>query len=148
MPAPQSAPRISFLDYPIEITRDNITDEFAGYIGQKYTMPKDTTIYVNLGYMAKSEVLEFNINNWLKYDEINKTYKYESNHPNIFPFSLGKRACPGEILALGELHIGVGCLILNYKFKSAVKEEEMEIKTRCELTQVIVPKIPVKVERR
>jgi len=148
MPAPQGGPRLTYLDYQIEITKNNITDEYASYIGQKFVIPKDTTFQVNLGHMGKSEIEEFNINNWLKYDEINKIYKYDSNHPNVFPFSLGKRSCPGENLALSELHAAIGHLILNYKFKSFGKEEEIEIKSKCELTQCIYPKVPVKVERR
>jgi len=148
VPALQGGMRLTYLDYPIEITKNNITDEYASYIGQKYIIPKNSTFQFNFGYMTKSEVEEFDINNWLKYDEINKTYKYDSNHPNVFPFSLGKRSCPGEVLALTELHAGVSYFVLNYLFKSVGKEEEMEIKTKCELSQSVFPKLPVKVERR
>jgi len=147
-PALQGGMRTSFLDYPIEITKNNVTDEYASYIGQKFIIPKNSTLQFNFGHMAKSEEEEFDINKWLKYDEINKTYKYDSNHPNIFPFSVGKRSCPGETLALSEIHCSVANLVLHYKFNSIVKEETMEIKTICEFTQSVFPKIPVKVERR
>ena len=37
-------------------------------------------------------------------------------HPHVIPFSLGKRACPGEILARQELYLFTGNLVKRFRF--------------------------------
>jgi cytochrome P450 len=146
--AAQGGPRTSFVDYEIELTKDNLTEEYSSFIGKKFIIPKDSHFQVNILYFNKAEIDEFNINNWLKNDEVNNTCKYESNHPNVIPFSIGKRSCPGENVALAEINVSLAAFILNYKLSSTVKPETMEIKTYVEASRMIHPKIGVKVDRR
>jgi len=147
-PAGTGGSRAPIFDYSIDITKDNITEEYADFIGKKCFIPKNTLLVFNYPHFANAEVKNFNIENYLKYDEVNKTYKYESRLPNVFPFSVGKRNCPGENIAMAELIIFFAQLVLNYQIKSPVKEEELVIKLNASPVMIIEPKIGVKVERR
>jgi len=146
--AAQGGPRAAFENITIEITKDNVTDQYSRFVGEKFVLMKDCLLQFNFIHFGKVDVEEFDINHWLKFDEVSKTYKFDGNHPNIFPFSLGRRSCPGENIAMAELYVSISLLILNYKFKAPINENEMEIETVCLTAQEVHPKIGVKVERR
>jgi len=147
VPSGGGGPRAALFDYSVDMTKDNITEEYADFIGKKCVIPKDCLIMFNYPHFTNSEKQNFNINNYLKYDEVNKTYKYES-HPNFFPFSTGKRNCPGENIAIAELTIYLAQLVLNYQIKSPVKEEELIIEKKAQPIMYLAKKVGVKVERR
>lgn len=103
--------------------------------GKKYKLPKGCTIRYNVDcmhndYLGKEnwKNREFNLDfqqiclqNWIKSDN-GKFYQ----NPSFFTFGSGKRDCVGKQLAMKELRVILGYLLLNYRFSLQPKYMKMK----------------------
>ena len=81
---------------------------------------------------------EMCLENWL-----NETGSFKPNKSEL-TFGHGYRDCVGKMLAMKELHIVIGYLLLNYKFE--FEDKNQEIKTTNRGVNLILPEIGLKVE--
>ena len=75
-----------------------------------YTIPKNTMIYLNTFACNMDETKWGDPHVFRPERFINENGKFVK-HPHVIPFSIGKRACPGEILARQELYLFTGNLV-------------------------------------
>ena len=102
-----------------------------------YIMTQDKSIWGNHGS-------KFDINHWMSIDN-NNNYKFTNNFASM-PFSIGKRNCVGQLLAMKRERIVLANLILRYKFANCDNnnnnENNIQFKsgiTRCFDTNVAMP---------
>ncbi|XP_032757863.1 cytochrome P450 2J3-like [Rattus rattus] len=111
------------LNVPREVTADST---LAGF-----HLPKGTTILTNLTGLHRDP------KEWATPDTFNPEHFLENGQfkkrDSFLPFSLGKRACPGEQLARTELFIFFTALMQNFAFKPPVNET-LSLKFRNGLT--------------
>eukprot|EP00486_Rosalina_sp_Unknown_P005729 CAMPEP_0201570688 /NCGR_PEP_ID=MMETSP0190_2-20130828/13035_1 /ASSEMBLY_ACC=CAM_ASM_000263 /TAXON_ID=37353 /ORGANISM="Rosalina sp." /LENGTH=464 /DNA_ID=CAMNT_0047994473 /DNA_START=410 /DNA_END=1804 /DNA_ORIENTATION=- len=108
--------------------------------GKQYTIPAGARIFYNV------EGIHYNVNqtenwkndkyglnyqqicleNWLKDDsDFESGFKFYQN-PSFITFGHGKRDCVGKQLAMKEMRVILGYLLLNYRFKVEDKYMEMD----------------------
>ncbi|CAG8548360.1 2243_t:CDS:2, partial [Scutellospora calospora] len=97
-----------------ELMRSTVKDE----IMNGYVIPKDTPLAIPIYAIQRDPLIwgddaeNFNPSRWLD-PEIKS--KISTSH--YFPFSAGRRACPGNKLALLELKMILPIIIRNFKFR-------------------------------
>ncbi|XP_049630549.1 cytochrome P450 2J2-like isoform X4 [Suncus etruscus] len=101
------------LNVPREVTADTT---LAGY-----NMPKGTFVLTNL------TALHFDPAEWATPEKFNPKHFLENGQfkkrEDFLPFSIGKRACPGELLARTELFIFFTTLMQKFTFKPPDNEQ-------------------------
>ncbi|XP_049630547.1 cytochrome P450 2J2-like isoform X2 [Suncus etruscus] len=101
------------LNAPREVTADTT---LAGY-----NMPKGTFVLTNL------TALHFDPAEWATPEKFNPKHFLENGQfkkrEDFLPFSIGKRACPGELLARTELFIFFTTLMQKFTFKPPDNEQ-------------------------
>ncbi|XP_049630551.1 cytochrome P450 2J2-like isoform X6 [Suncus etruscus] len=101
------------LNAPREVTADTT---LAGY-----NMPKGTMVMTNL------TALHFDPAEWATPEKFNPEHFLEhgqfKKREDFLPFSIGKRACPGEVLARTELFIFFTALMQKFTFKPPDNEQ-------------------------
>ncbi|XP_052572990.1 cytochrome P450 2J5-like [Peromyscus californicus insignis] len=111
------------LNVPREVTVDTT---FAGF-----HLPKGTMILTNFTGLHRDP------KEWATPDTLNPEHFLENGQfkkrESFLPFSMGKRACPGEQLAMSELFIFFTALLQKFTFKPPVNEN-LSMKFRMGLT--------------
>ncbi|XP_006974087.1 cytochrome P450 2J4-like isoform X1 [Peromyscus maniculatus bairdii] len=111
------------LNVPREVTVDTT---LAGF-----HLPKGTLVQTNL------TALHMDPKEWATPDIFNPEHFLENGQfkkrESFLPFSMGKRACPGEQLARSELFIFFTALVQKFTFKPPVKEK-LSLKFRMGIT--------------
>ncbi|KAM9323991.1 cytochrome P450 2F2-like [Gastrophryne carolinensis] len=107
---------------PYSIPRQVVKDTKV----REYTIPKGTDIIpfltsVHCDESQFKDPTNFNINNFL--DENGKFKKNDA----LMPFAIGKRICPGEILAMTELFLFLTIILQNFTVKSLIPPEEISV---------------------
>lgn len=119
-----------------------------------YIIEKNTNIEANFGYILLNNKklgfdMKVNLNNWLKKDETNGKLVFVNNK-NSMPFSMGRRDCPGQSLAIKELYAFFGNLLLKYQV-SPIDNNPDNISigyTFGDVTFAVKPKVPVVIKYR
>jgi len=113
---------------------------------ESYIVPKHTTIIGNFGCMARNKDDKFNILKWID----NETGNFNNNNDEnlVTTFGFGKRDCVGKTLAIKELYLIIGMLIMKYKFQAPNKDIESFDKVRCRNYLVSHKTTPVQVVKR
>ena len=120
------APDHAVTEHDLWITTDD---------GIKYRVPEGSSVIYNIECMHYDDIgsekwknKEYGLNmeqicleNWI--DE--ETGKFQP-HPSFMSFGSGKRDCVGKQLALKEMRVMLGYLLLNYKFGVDREYEEMD----------------------
>jgi len=83
---------------------------------------------------------EINLQYWLKYDHKNNKYSFQ-NCKESTVFSLGKRNCPGRVLAEKQLYCMIANIIMRYDLRFA--DQNTPIKTKMSVTQFVSPSIGI-----
>ncbi|KAK9500285.1 hypothetical protein O3M35_001573 [Rhynocoris fuscipes] len=85
-----------------------------------YTLPKDTTVLINLWTSSRNE------NKWKNPDKFcpMRFLKCNEEKKVLFTFGKGKRRCPGEILAKNFIYLFFTSLINNFQIENGNKEVE------------------------
>lgn len=94
-----------------------------------YFISKDFSIEGNVSYMSTLKKDIFNIYNWIDKRNSDNSLDWKLIHNNnsnnskmeMFTFGVGKRRCPGEMVAINCLRYIFASLILNYKFEAKKK---------------------------
>ncbi|KAL1776758.1 cytochrome P450 2J3-like [Sigmodon hispidus] len=111
------------LNVPREVTADST---LAGF-----HLPKGTMVLTNLTALHRDP------KEWATPDTFNPEHFLENGQfkkrESFLPFSMGKRACPGEQLARSELFIFFTALMQKFTFKPPVNEK-LSLKFRMGLT--------------
>ncbi|XP_028637494.1 cytochrome P450 2J3-like isoform X2 [Grammomys surdaster] len=115
------------LSIPREVTADTT---LAGF-----HLPKGKMILINLTALHRDP------KEWATPDTFNPEHFLENGHfkmrESFLPFSMGKRACPGEHLARTELFIFFTTLLQKFTFKPPVNEKlSLKIRMGLSLTPV------------
>nr|XP_034359483.1 cytochrome P450 2J3-like isoform X2 [Arvicanthis niloticus] len=101
------------LNFPREVAADSTLAEFH--------LPKGTMVLTNLTALHRDP------KEWATPDVFNPEHFLEKGHfkkrQSFLPFSVGKRACPGEQLARTELFIFFSALMQKFTFKPPVNEK-------------------------
>ena len=125
-----------------------------------YIIPKNSQIEANMTFMSMYDKNIWSLNGndtkvpnldyWLKYDKEKKDVKFKSNNKNMIVFSVGKRNCMGQSLAMKQLLLFFGNLILNYKILAPKNDpQSMDIRFYYfGLATSVEPQIPVQIEPR
>ena len=90
-----------------------------------YTIPKNTMILLNVLSTHMDEKTWGDPHVFRPERFINDDGKFVK-HPHVIPFSIGKRACPGEILARQELYLFTGNLIKRFRFYPPEGEQKLD----------------------
>eukprot|EP01083_Nonionella_stella_P195317 719544_1 len=119
-------------------------DIWIEHDGKQYRIPKDAGIVYlisNVHYDSNENWVDASKNivleNWLDDNGFFKANKSEMT------FGHGYRDCVGKVLAMKELHIIIGYLLLNYRF--VLDDPNTEIKTLNTGINVIHPEIGIRV---
>ena len=142
-----------------------------------YCLPKNSLFTSNLGYLLKHKENVWKnstddpdlpcLENWLKEEKVNSnveslatstlsssegTRRIFVNNKKSIPFSVGKRDCLGQALAVKELYAFFGSLLLNYQIFPANKQHDpnkMDMRFKFGgFGLVIEPQIPVNIRKR
>lgn len=109
---------------PPHVLSQDLTFESSQAPQKEMTLFKDTLIFMNATMLNRDKNVfkypnEFNIYNFLSYDESNNCYNVDSDKKNsITTFGFGTRMCFGKYLAIKEFIIVWGTLIRKYKFEA------------------------------
>ena len=133
----------------------NIIDK--GNIVYDYIIQKGSNIEANIGYLTRynkniwnlhNDPIRMDLNYWLKFDEINKSYKFVNNR-NSIPFSVGGRACPGKGISYKAVEAFMGNFILKYQIIATKSIDYKNIKfTFGSITSLVDPQMPVSIKKR
>eukprot|EP01083_Nonionella_stella_P243107 847420_1 len=130
---------------------NNYKDVWIEAADRKYCIPKGSRVHYNVAFVHKWSANEHWIqngdevclDNWLVYDK-NGDPHFVKNE-SFVSFGVGRRDCVGRLLAVKELAIIFGHLILNYEL--SLQDKSIEIKANMNITSVIDPPIPVEISR-
>eukprot|EP01084_Bolivina_argentea_P252944 424752_1 len=130
---------------------NNYKDTWINVGDKKYCIPKKCMVWYNVNFIHKwsnNENWKQNGNdmcleNWLVYDE-NGNAQFVKNE-SFVSFGLGRRDCVGRLLALKEISIVLGHLLLNYNL--ALEDENVEIKANMNITSMVDPPIGVQISK-
>ena len=175
-PSPDETPRMSKKDIRCLKFRDTgkIICEFAdsnvwkqntynsNNIVYDYIIEKGCIVEGNLSYLlrcdksvwndnknANVDPSELNLNHWLKYNGKENKYHFYRNK-NSIPFGIGARECPGQSLAMKEMYVFFGNLILKYQISEKNNNPDaMQIKYSFgDVVAKVEPQIPLRIARR
>eukprot|EP01083_Nonionella_stella_P080396 220941_1 len=116
-----------------------------------YCIPKGAMVNYNVPFVHKWSDNEHWIQNgddvclenWLVYGKDDDPHFVKNE--SFVGFGVGRRDCVGRLLAMKELAIILGHLILNYEL--SLKDESIKIEVNMNTTTVIDPPIPVQISR-
>ncbi|KAL6030892.1 hypothetical protein STEG23_032337 [Scotinomys teguina] len=112
---------------PLNVPREVTVDTTLG----GFHLPKGTVVHTNL------TSLHMDPKEWATPDIFNPEHFLENGQfkkrESFLPFSMGKRACPGEQLARSELFIFFTALVQKFTFKPPVNEK-LSLKFRMGIT--------------
>ena len=119
-----------------------------------YRIPKRTAIGYNVKHIQQTgdcnnkehwikTGMQIYLNNWL-YKNKNNEIKFKLNE-SFVSFGIGRRDCVGKTLAIKELSIIIGHLLMNYQFELHNKNQTLKYSTG--ITSVVDPPIPIKIKR-
>ena len=102
-----------------------------------YILEKNRVLEANITYLQWKSIEndnnqngeQLNLNHWLKKnsdDSNNNKFTFVTNK-NSIPFGLGKRECPGQSLAIKELYLFFGNLLLNYQLLAPQDKKDIEL---------------------
>ena len=130
-----------------------------------YFLPKNSLININIDYIQRGvsrkehwknrdyglRMDDICLENWLRKidnNNDNDNYKFEMNE-SFITFGCGMRDCVGQQLAIKELHLVLGYLILFYKFRVVDgNPSDFQIKRKFSTVYVIENKEGVIIEKR
>ena len=129
-------------------------DLMVEYEGRKYQIPKGSTVIYQIAYPntnrngkelfmndykkdGEDGAKRFCLENWL-----DESGGFRPNKSELI-FGHGYRDCVGKMLAMKELHMVMGYLLLNYKFE--LEDKDVEIKAGGRGAVVIDPPVGVRV---
>lgn len=105
------------VDAPVPVFMRNTNKTRAIALG-RYTIPKDTTLYISSWAMHRDE------RHWERPDEFDPhrwTAQVKAANPygsgRFFPFGMGARACTGQAFALLFLKATLAEIVCNYQFR-------------------------------
>ena len=118
-------------------------------------IPKNSMIMINIGYIHLSPLAQENwknkecglsmndicLQNWL----VDKKFKMNQS---FIGFGTGKRDCVGQQMAMKEIYLVIGYLMLNYQFLPVDNDTSFQIERKVGLTTEIANEIPVVVRKR
>ena len=127
---------------------------------KKWVIPANSWIILNIAYIQRGlssnecwKNKKYNLlmndiclQNWLVEDN-NGNLKFKMNE-SFVAFGVGTRDCVGQQLALKEIYLIIGYLILHYQFCAQNNDTSFEIKRRDGLTVEIENEVPVLVTKR
>ena len=144
-------PIVNYVDSEIWQTAVGINNCKPNEIEYDYIIPKGGFVNANLAYVSiinkdlwnGNDPMELNLSNWIDKENGNTFKKNEK----CMTFSVGKRSCVGQALAMRELLGFLGHLILRYQILPA-NEKGVELKLNQDLVSVIEPEAQLVVKRR
>ena len=119
--------------------------------GKEYKLPKDSPILYNVQYIHQKSKntswikngTEICLDNWLFKDN-NGNNEFKIND-SFISFGIGRRDCVGKMLAVKELYVIIGHLLLNYKWEFT--NPNQKIRYGAGITIMVDPPIPVKIQK-
>ena len=120
-------------------------------------MEKNTILEANIGFLHLNEKNTWNLDNnadklnlnyWLKKNSNSNTFTFVANK-NSIPFSVGKRDCAGQSLAVKELYAFFANLLLKYQIFAPQDGMDVNFEYAWNaVTFLIKPEKPVVVKYR
>ena len=89
-----------------------------------FDIPKDTYAFINFYSIHMNEITWGDPRVFRPERFIGSKGQYEK-HPQLVPYAMGKRVCPGQLLAKQELFLFVGKLFQEFEFRPPVEGEKL-----------------------
>ena len=142
---------------PIGLTHEVKEDSRVTINGKEYTLPGGCMLNMNISYIQRGnsdkehwknkqyglKMDQLCLQNWLNPEN----GKFEMNE-SFVTFGIGTRDCPGQQLALKELHLVLAYWILNYQFRLVKNDPSFKVKRRFGIVYSIETKDGVAISKR
>ncbi|KAM1803106.1 hypothetical protein ACFX12_029113 [Malus domestica] len=114
---------------PLLVPHMNLLDVKLG----GFDIPAESKILVNAGWLANNPALWKKPNEFRPKRFLEEESKVEANGNDFryFPLGVGRRSCPGIILALSIVGITIGRLVQNFELLPPPGQSKLDTSEKC-----------------
>jgi cytochrome P450 len=108
-----------------------------------YTIPKGSRVLINIWAIGRDENLWSEPEKFIPERFLVKTVDFKGGHFELIPFGTGRRICPGMPLAIRMVHLVLGSLLNQFKWRLPDEMERNRVDMSEKFGVTLVKAVPL-----